>query len=103
MNRKRPSRPRSESETSLQGLVEHLAKSLVDLPEEVRVEEQASAGTSVLELHIAASDIGKIIGKHGKTARALRTVLNAAADKQSIRCALEIAEEESSRHEPSTN
>ncbi|MBI4749914.1 MAG: KH domain-containing protein [Acidobacteria bacterium] len=103
MNRKRPSRSRSHSETDLHELVEHLAKSLVDLPEEVRVEEQSSAGTSVLELHIASSDIGKIIGKHGKTARALRTVLNAAAEKQSIRCALEIAEEGPSRHEPSTN
>lgn len=73
-------------------LVEYVAKLLVDKPEEVIVTEIHSEKTTVIELRVAQTDIGKIIGKQGKTARALRTILNAAGRKIGSRCILEILE-----------
>ena len=73
-------------------LVEYIAKLLVDHPEKVVVAEIHSEKTTVIELQVAPSDIGKIIGKQGKTARALRTILNAAGRKVGSRCILEILE-----------
>ncbi len=73
-------------------LVEYVAKLLVDKPEEVVVTEIHSERTTVIELQVAPSDIGKVIGKQGKTARALRTILNAAGRKVGSRCILEILE-----------
>ncbi|MEW6585638.1 MAG: KH domain-containing protein [Nitrospirota bacterium] len=71
-------------------LVELIAKSLVDKPEEVVVTEIGGQQTALIELRVAASDIGKVIGKQGNTARAMRTILSAAGTKLEKRCVLEI-------------
>jgi predicted RNA-binding protein YlqC (UPF0109 family) len=73
-------------------LVEAMAKSLVDRPEDVSVKEVDGEKTTVFELRVAQSDLGKVIGKQGKTARAMRTILGAAGTKVGKRCVLEILE-----------
>lgn len=73
-------------------LIELMAKSLVDKPEEVSVAEVDGERTTVYELRVATSDLGKVIGKQGKTARAMRTILSAAGTKLGKRCVLEILE-----------
>jgi len=76
----------------LQELVKFLAVSLVDTPDEVTVEEMEEDGAAVFELTVAEEDLGKVIGKQGRTARALRTILSAAASKVRTRALLEILE-----------
>ena len=76
----------------LKELVIHIAQSLVDFPEQVEVKEVTGEQTSVLELKVAQEDLGKIIGKQGKTAKAIRTILGAAAAKLRKRAVLEILE-----------
>jgi predicted RNA-binding protein YlqC (UPF0109 family) len=76
----------------LKELVIHIAQSLVDFPEQVEVREVAGEQTAVLELKVAQEDLGKIIGKQGKTAKAIRTILGAAAAKLRKRAVLEILE-----------
>ena len=76
----------------LKSLVEYIAKSLVDHPDMVNVNEVEGEKTTILELSVAEDDLGKIIGKHGRTARAMRTVVNAAASKDRKRAVLEILE-----------
>lgn len=72
-------------------LVETIAKSLVDAPQEVQVREVASDGDSiVIELRVASQDMGKVIGKQGRIAKALRTVVKAAAIKQNKKVTVEI-------------
>jgi predicted RNA-binding protein YlqC (UPF0109 family) len=73
-------------------LVEDIAKALVDIPEEVVVREVAGEQVTVLELRVAPSDLGKVIGKHGRTARSIRTILGAAGMKLNRRFTLEILE-----------
>lgn len=73
-------------------LVEDIAKALVDSPEEVKVYEVEGEQVTVLELRVAASDIGKVIGKQGRTARSIRTLLGAAGMKLNRRFTLEILE-----------
>ena len=73
-------------------LVEFIAKSLVDHPEEVQVSEIEGEQTTVLELKVAKEDLGKVIGKQGRTARAMRTLLSAASTKCRKRAVLEILE-----------
>ncbi len=73
-------------------LLEHIAKSLVDNPDAVEVNEIEGQQTSVLELKVAREDIGKVIGKQGRTARALRAILSAASSKLNKRAVLEILE-----------
>jgi predicted RNA-binding protein YlqC (UPF0109 family) len=73
-------------------LIELMAKSLVDKPEEVAVAEVDGERTTVYELRVAASDIGKVIGKQGNTARAMRTIMSAAGNKLGKRYVLEILE-----------
>jgi len=73
-------------------LVETLCKSLVDNPEQVRVTQVDGEQTTILELRVAQTDLGKVIGKQGRTARALRTILSAAGMKQRRRFNLEIIE-----------
>ncbi|MBF0342664.1 MAG: KH domain-containing protein [Nitrospirae bacterium] len=73
-------------------LVEIMAKALVDRPEEVAVKEIDGEKTTVFELRVAASDLGKVIGKQGKTARAMRTILSASGTKIGKRAVLEILE-----------
>ena len=69
----------------MQELVEYIAKSLVDRPEEVRVSLEEKEDVTVLHLSVAKEDLGKIIGRQGRTARALRTLVNAASAKQERR------------------
>jgi len=76
----------------LKELVTMLAKSLVDNPDQVEVTEVAGEQTAVLELKVAPEDLGKIIGKQGKTAKAIRIILSAAAAKMRKRAVLEILE-----------
>ncbi len=76
----------------MKDLIEHIAKALVDNPEEVKVAEVEGERTTVIELRVAQTDLGKVIGKEGKTARAMRTILNAAGTKIGKRCVLEILE-----------
>ena len=71
-------------------LVEYIAKALVDNPEEVSVAEIEGQRTYVVELIVAKEDLGKIIGKQGRTAVAIRTILDAASAKMRKRCVLEI-------------
>ncbi|HKL83076.1 MAG TPA: KH domain-containing protein, partial [Desulfobacter sp.] len=71
---------------------EYLAKALVDNPDEVQVSEVTGDQTSVLELKVAKEDLGKVIGKQGRSARAMRTILSAAATKMKKRTVLEIIE-----------
>ena len=73
-------------------LIEQIAKALVDKPEEVSAAAVEGERTSVFELRVAKSDIGKIIGKQGKTAQAIRTIISAAGTKLGKRCVLEILE-----------
>ena len=73
-------------------LVEQMARALVDSPEEVVVKEVEGERTTVFELRVASTDLGKVIGKQGKTARAMRTILGAAGTKIGKRCVLEILE-----------
>jgi len=79
-------------EVDMKALVELMAKSLVDKPEEVEVTEVDGERTVVFELRVASGDIGKVIGKQGNTARAIRTILSAAGSKLGKRCVLEILE-----------
>jgi predicted RNA-binding protein YlqC (UPF0109 family) len=76
----------------LKTLIEIMAKALVDGPEEVKVTEIEGEKTTVYELRVNQSDLGKVIGKQGKTARAMRTILGAAGTKVGKRCVLEILE-----------
>jgi uncharacterized protein len=73
-------------------LVEFMAKNLVDYPDEVSVSEKENEIGLILELKVAQSDLGRIIGKHGRTAKAIRTVLNSASTKRKQKVSLEIIE-----------
>jgi predicted RNA-binding protein YlqC (UPF0109 family) len=77
---------------SLKDLVEFMARSLVDQPEQVEVNEIVGEQTTVVELKVAKEDLGKVIGKQGRTARSMRTILNAASTKLQKRSVLEIVE-----------
>jgi len=79
-------------EGSLREVVETIAKALVDLPDEVAVREIEGDATTVIELRVAQQDLGKVIGKQGRTARAIRTLLRAAGMKLRKRFVLEILE-----------
>ena len=76
----------------LKELIEYIAKALVDNPDQVRVSEIEGEKTSVIELSVAKDDLGKVIGKQGRTARAMRTILSAASTKARKRAVLEIIE-----------
>ncbi|MGD9300454.1 MAG: KH domain-containing protein [Desulfobacterales bacterium] len=76
----------------MKDLINYLAQALVDHPEQVSVTEIEGNQTTVLELKVAKEDIGKVIGKQGRTARAMRTILSAASAKMKKRTILEIVE-----------
>jgi len=76
----------------LRDMIEQIARSLVDNPEQVEVSEVQGEQTTVLELRVAPDDLGKVIGKQGRTARAMRTLLAAAGMKHHKRAVLEILE-----------
>ncbi len=71
-------------------LLTYIAKSLVDHPEAVAVTEHAGEGETVLELRVASDDMGKVIGKQGRIAKAIRTVVKAAASRENKKVAVEI-------------
>ncbi|MGD8629043.1 MAG: KH domain-containing protein [bacterium] len=73
-------------------LIEYIARALVDNPDDVRVQEVEGEKTTVYELRVGDGDLGKVIGKRGRTARSIRTLLNAAATKAGKRAVLEILE-----------
>ena len=76
----------------LKALVEQMARALVDKPEQVEVAEVEGEQTTVLELRVAKEDLGKVIGREGRTARSMRTILGAASTKLKKRSVLEILE-----------
>jgi uncharacterized protein len=76
----------------MKDLLLYIAQSLLDIPENVEVKEIAGNQTTVLELKVDPSDLGKIIGRQGRTAKALRTIINAAALKAGKKVILEIIE-----------
>lgn len=77
---------------SMRELIEVVAKALVDFPDQVQVNVVEGQQTTVLELRVAPADLGKVIGKQGRTARAVRTILGAAGMKLRKRFVLEILE-----------
>ena len=79
-------------DSSVKDVIEAIAKALVDSPDEVAVKVVDGEATTVLELKVAPQDLGKVIGKQGRTARAMRTILRAAGMKQKKRFVLEILE-----------
>jgi len=76
----------------MKNLIEQIAKALVDKPEEVQVKEIGGETTTVIELKVAKQDVGKIIGKRGRTADAIRIILSAASTKIKKRSVLEIVD-----------
>ena len=84
--------PAPSANISLKDLVEYLARALVDHPDEVHVAEIAGEQTVVLELRVARDDLGKVIGKQGRTVKAMRALLSAASAKLRKRADLEILE-----------
>ena len=76
----------------LKELITYIASSLVDNPDQVQVTEVEGEQTTVLELRVAKEDLGKVIGRQGRTARAMRTILGAASSKVKKRSVLEILE-----------
>jgi predicted RNA-binding protein YlqC (UPF0109 family) len=76
----------------MKDLIEYIAQSLVDSPDLVAVKEVEGERTTVYELRVGPGDLGKVIGKRGRTARSIRTILNAAATKAGKRAVLEILE-----------
>lgn len=87
-----PGVPVGVMSSELKTLIEFVSKSLVDMPDQVQVNEIEGEQTTVIELKVDKSDLGKVIGKQGRTARALRTILNAASTKLRKRSVLEIIE-----------
>jgi predicted RNA-binding protein YlqC (UPF0109 family) len=82
----------SEQSGDVRALVEHVAKALVDSPDQVSVEVVEEDGDTVVELEVAESDLGRVIGKQGRTARAMRQLLGAAGIKADKHYSLEILE-----------
>ncbi|MBN2284447.1 MAG: KH domain-containing protein [Deltaproteobacteria bacterium] len=76
----------------MKDLIKYIAQALVDYPEQVDCSEVIGEQTSVIELRVAKEDLGKVIGKQGKTAKAMRTILSAASSKLHKRAVLEIIE-----------
>jgi predicted RNA-binding protein YlqC (UPF0109 family) len=75
-------------------LIESVVKQIVDHPDEVAIETEQDGDITVFNLRVAQKDIGKVIGKQGRTVRSLRTLLDAAGAKQNLECELEIIEED---------
>ena len=82
----------SEPNGDVRMLIEQIAKALVDAPDQVVVNQVEEDGDTVLELEVAEEDMGKVIGRHGRTAKALRTLLSAAGLTQHKHYELEILE-----------
>lgn len=80
------------SRETIKALIEYVATSLVDEPRQVKVKEAAKESYIVMELSVSSDDLGKVIGKNGQTARAIRTIVNAAASKAGEKIIFEIKE-----------
>jgi len=78
----------------MKDLIEYIVKAIVDFPENVNVTQIDGESTIVFELRVRQEDVGKVIGKKGRTINAIRTLLNATAAKANLRAMLEIVEEE---------
>ena len=78
----------------MKDLILYLAKSLVNHPDEVEVKEIQGEASAIIELRVAKEDLGRIIGKQGRTAKSLRTIINAAASRSNRKIVLEIVEEQ---------
>jgi len=83
---------KSPEVVTMKDLIKFMAQALVDRPDQVEVAEVAGEQTSVIELRVAKEDLGKVIGKQGRTAKAMRTILSAASTKIRKRTVLEIIE-----------
>lgn len=94
--------PQSSTEPSAHELIVEIARALVDRPEEVSVESTPSDTGTALKLHVHPTDVGKVIGKQGRTARSLRTILGAVSVKLHHRYTLEIIEEHAQGSEPTS-
>lgn len=92
--------PQSATEPSADELILQIARALVDLPDEVAVESAAHDAGTVLRLRVHPTDVGKVIGKQGRTARSLRTILGAVSVKLHHRYTLEIIEEQKTGSPP---
>ena len=79
-----------EVQMDFKELVEYMVKCLVDSPDDVELHEVEGEKSTILELKVKKEDIGKVIGKHGRIARAIRTILNASATKSGKKVVLEI-------------
>ena len=77
-------------ERSIKTLVEYIVKALVDQPDQILIAERTGRNTTIIELAVAKEDIGKVIGKDGRTINAIRTILNAAGASQKKRVVLEV-------------
>ena len=84
--------PSGKKLSELANMIAYMGRMLVDLPDQVEVNEIVGENTTVIELKVAKEDLGKVIGKQGRTARAIRTVLNGASTKLRKRTVLEIVE-----------
>lgn len=93
-------RTRNPEDKTISRLLEEITKALVDRPEDVRVESLDGSDALTLRLYVADSDVGKLIGKQGRTARSLRTILSAASMKYKRRSELDIAQAEPSWEAP---
>lgn len=82
-----------EADVSMKALVEYIAKALVDEVDRIEISEITGNQTNIIELKVAKEDIGKVIGRQGRTADAIRTILNCAAAKLSKRYILQIIDE----------
>ena len=82
----------SDGKPDMVALMSHVAKAIVDAPDEVTVEPFEENGQTVLELIVAEEDLGRVIGRNGRTARSLRTIMNSAAQRTRKRYQLEIVE-----------
>ena len=83
----------TESAGSMKELIDYIARSLVDQAERVEINEIAGTQTNVIELKVAKEDVGKVIGRNGRTADAIRTILNCGAAKMNKRYILHIIDE----------
>ncbi len=77
-------------ERSMKTLVEYIVKALVDDPDQIMIAERTGRNTTIIELSVAKEDIGKVIGKEGRTINAIRTIVNAAGASQKKRVVLEV-------------
>jgi len=87
-----PAKLYTKGNEAMKNLIDYIAKSLVDNPDDVIVSEVEGNSTTIIELKVAKDDLGKVIGKQGRTAKAMRTILSAASAKIKKRSVLEIIE-----------